>query len=232
MNPDGFLWSAAIWIIPLVIAIVFHEVSHGLAARALGDPTAEEQQRLSFNPLRHVDPVGTVVLPLLLAIAKAPVFGWARPVPVDARRITKTSPRTGMMLVALAGPGMNLLLALVGAILLGSFAQVVDGAPAGSVAAFLASNLVNFLIINVFLAIFNLIPLPPFDGGHVVAGLLPERAALQWDKLARFGFPLLILLLLVVPALLPQANIVARLVSPPARAVTGWYLDLAMLIGG
>ena len=228
MNPDGVVYSAAVWIIPLVIAIVFHEVSHGLAARALGDRTAEEQRRLSLNPLRHVDPVGTVVLPLMLAIAKAPVFGWAKPVPVDARRLA--DPRRGMMLVALAGPGSNLLLALVGAILLGVFAQSVPEAPPGSVAQFVATNLVNFLIINVFLAIFNLIPLPPFDGGHVVAGLLPERLALRWDKLARFGFPLLIVLLLVLPALLPSANIVERLVAPPARALTDLYLGLAAAI--
>lgn len=224
---QGMLWSAAVWIIPLVIAIVFHEVSHGLAARALGDPTAAQLNRLSFNPLRHVDPIGTVVLPLLLAIAKAPVFGWAKPVPVDSRRITRTDPRTGMMLVALAGPGMNLLLAFVGAILLGLFAQGNEQAGAGSVGAFVAANLVNFLIINVFLAIFNLIPLPPFDGGHVVAGLLPESAARQWDRLARFGFPLLILLLLVLPTLVPGANIVQRLVGPPARALTEAYLALA-----
>lgn len=231
MNPDSVIWSAAVWIIPLVIAIVFHEVSHGLAARALGDPTAQEERRLSFNPLRHVDPIGTVVLPLMLAIAKAPVFGWAKPVPVDGSRITALPPRTGMMLVALAGPGMNLLLAFVGAVLLGLYGQTIGVAPAGSAAAFLASNLVNFLIINVFLAIFNLIPLPPFDGGHVVAGLLPEPLAQRWDQLARFGFPLLIVLLLVVPTIFPSADIVQRFVAPPARALTGVYLSLAAAIG-
>ena len=110
MDPSGIIWRAAVWIIPLVLAIVFHEVSHGLAARALGDPTAAEQRRLSLNPLRHVDPVGTVILPLLLALAKAPVFGWAKPVPVDSRRLPH--PRRDMMLVALAGPGSNLVLAL------------------------------------------------------------------------------------------------------------------------
>ena len=229
MDPNGIIWSAAVWIIPLVIAIVFHEVAHGLAARALGDRTAEEQRRLSLNPIRHVDPVGTVILPLMLAIAKAPVFGWAKPVPVDARRLA--NPRKGMMLVALAGPGSNLLLAFVGAVMLGVFASSVAVAPAGSLAAFLATNLVNFLIINVFLAIFNLIPLPPFDGGHVVAGLLPERLALKWDQLARFGFPLLIVLLLVLPALFPAANVVQRLVAPPAQALVEQYLKLASFFG-
>ena len=230
MNPNGIIWSAAIWIIPLVIAIVFHEVSHGLAARALGDPTAQEQRRLSLNPLRHVDPIGTVVLPLLLAIAKAPVFGWAKPVPVDARRLPH--PRRDMMLVALAGPGSNLILALVGAVLLGLFTRDIYGVPPGSLTAFVAANLLNFVIINVFLAIFNLIPLPPFDGGHVVAGLLPERLAQRWDGLARFGFPLLIVLLLVLPSLVPGANIVQRLVAPPAQALAQWYLSLAGAIGG
>jgi Zn-dependent protease len=230
MNPNGIIWSAAIWIIPLVVAIVFHEVAHGLAARALGDPTAQEQRRLSLNPLRHVDPVGTVVLPLLLAIAKAPVFGWAKPVPVDARRLP--NPRRDMMLVALAGPGSNLVLALVGAVLLGLFTRDIYGVAPGSVSAFVGANLLNFVIINVFLAIFNLIPLPPFDGGHVVAGLLPERLAERWDTLARFGFPLLIVLLLVLPSLVPGANIVQRLVAPPAQALAGWYLSLAGAIGG
>lgn len=230
MTPDGIIWSAAIWIIPLVIAIVFHEVSHGLAARALGDPTAQEQRRLSLNPLRHVDPIGTVALPLLLALAKAPVFGWAKPVPVDARRLP--NPRRGMMLVALAGPASNLVLALVGAVLLGLFTRDIYGVAPGSLTAFVAANLLNFVIINVFLAIFNLIPLPPFDGGHVVAGLLPEPAAQQWDKLARFGFPLLIILLLVLPSLVPGANIVQRLVAPPAEALTRLYLALAGAIGG
>lgn len=230
MNPNGIIWSAAIWIIPLVIAIVFHEVSHGLAARALGDPTAQQLRRLSLNPLRHVDPIGTVVLPLMLAIAKAPVFGWAKPVPVDASRLPH--PRRDMMLVALAGPASNLLLALVGAVLLGLFTRDLYGIAPGSVTAFVAANLLNFVIINVFLAIFNLIPLPPFDGGHVVAGLLPERAALQWDKLARFGFPLLIVLLFVLPQILPGANIVQRLVAPPAQGLAEWYLSLASAIGG
>ncbi|MBW6526320.1 site-2 protease family protein [Sphingomonas sp. RHCKR7] len=230
MDPTGIIWRAAVWIIPLVLAIVFHEVSHGLAARALGDPTAAEQRRLSLNPLRHVDPVGTVILPLLLALAKAPVFGWAKPVPVDSRRLPH--PRRDMMLVALAGPGSNLVLALVGAVLLGALTPSLYGIAPGSLTAFVAANLLNFVIINVFLAIFNLIPLPPFDGGHVVAGLLPERLAQRWDQLARYGLLLFILLLLVLPSIVPGANVVQRLVAPPAQALTEWYLGLAQLIAG
>lgn len=225
MNADNVVYAAAVWIIPLVIAIVFHEVSHGWVARMLGDPTAHEQRRLSFNPMRHIDPIGTVVLPLMLAIAKAPVFGWAKPVPVRGDRLRH--PRTGMMIVALAGPGMNLALALVAAIGLGLFAGALGGERPENFAAFAFANLVNFLLINVFLAVFNLLPIPPFDGGHVVEGLLPRVAVPAWRSLARFGFPLLIVLLVIVPMLFPNANIVRHVVGPPAGALTRAYLALA-----
>ena len=225
MSSDSLVYRAAVWIVPLIVAIVFHEVAHGWVARALGDPTAAEQKRLSLNPLRHVDPIGTVVLPLSLAVAGAPVFGWAKPVPVDYRRLR--SPRTGMMLVALAGPGINLVLAAVGAIGLGLV--LGGGEPTGGL-RFVTEALFSFIAVNVFLALFNLLPIPPFDGGHVVEGLLPPRAAAQYAKLGRFGFPLLIGLLVVLPMLAPHLNLVQRLVAPPARAVTGWFLSLAAAI--
>jgi Zn-dependent protease len=197
---------------------VLHEISHGWVANAFGDPTARDLGRLSLNPVRHVDPFGTVVLPLVLAVSGAPVFGWAKPVPVVARRMRK--PRLHMMLVALAGPGMNLFLALLAGIAL---ALVRLAMPTGGAAwAFLMINLVNFIAINIFLAVFNLLPLPPFDGGHVVEGLLPRRIALYYRKVGRFGFPLLIFLLLVLPMMAPQANIVERVVRPPVE----WLLRL------
>lgn len=230
MNPDSIIYRAAVWIIPLVIAIVFHEVAHGLVARALGDPTAAERKRLSLNPLRHVDPVGTVIVPLILAITKMPVFGWAKPVPVDYRRLR--NPRSGMVLVALAGPGMNLLLALVGAVLLGLLFALTGEGALGWTGMFAAENLLNFVAVNVFLALFNLLPVPPFDGGHVVEGLLPPALAARWVSLAKFGFPLLFILLLVVPTIWPGANIVERLVLPPAQAVSGWYFAIAAMIAG
>ena len=228
MTPHNIVYAAAVWIIPLVIAIVFHEVAHGLAARMLGDPTAAEQRRLSFNPLRHVDPIGTVLRPLMLALAKAPVFGWAKPVPVNGARLR--NPRFGMMAVALAGPGMNFALAAIAAVALGVIASQAAGigVPDG-VLGFVWANLVNFLQINIFLAVFNLLPLPPFDGGHVVEGLLPRRLAVEWSKLARFGFPLLIVLLVVVPMIWPSANVVARVVIPPVDWITERYIAFARL---
>jgi Zn-dependent protease len=213
------LWGIATWLIPLVIAIVFHEVSHGLVANALGDPTAKRRGRLSFNPIKHVDPFGTVLLPMVLAVSGAPVFGWAKPVPVVSQRLR--NPRYHMVLVALAGPGMNLLLAVIAAIL---FAGVAAADPQGLVWVFIIQNLVNFMVINVFLAIFNLIPLPPFDGGHVVEGLLPRRLAVHFAKLRRFGFPLLIVLLLVVPMLFPDARIIERTIIPPVN----WIMRLLL----
>jgi Zn-dependent protease len=230
MNPDSIVYRAAVWIIPLVIAIVFHEVAHGWVARALGDPTAAERRRLSLNPLRHVDPIGTVALPLILALASAPVFGWAKPVPVDYRRLR--DPRRGMMLVALAGPGMNFALAFVGAVLLGLLVATQGDAVPSAGTSFALENLFNFIAVNVFLALFNLLPVPPFDGGHVVQGLLPPALAERWASLARFGFPLLFILLLVVPSIWPDANVVAKLVAPPARAVTNWYLQIAGALAG
>ena len=218
MGPDNLVFQVATWLIPLVVAIVLHEISHGWVANAFGDPTARDLGRLSPNPIRHVDPIGTVALPLVLAVSGAPVFGWAKPVPVVAARMR--NPRLHMMLVALAGPGMNLLLAMLAGIVLALVRP--EGPPSGPGELFLLLNLFNFIAINLFLAIFNLLPLPPFDGGHVVEGLLPRRAARHFAKLARFGFPLLIFLLLILPWLVPQANIVERVVRPPVE----WLLRL------
>jgi Zn-dependent protease len=218
MAPDNIIFQVATWLIPLIVAIVLHEISHGWVANAFGDPTAREQGRLSLNPVRHVDPIGTIALPLALAVAGAPVFGWAKPVPVVAQRMR--NPRLHMVIVALAGPGMNLLLAMLAGILLALVRP--EGPPAGPGMLFLLLNLINFIAINLFLAVFNLLPLPPFDGGHVVEGLLPRRLARHYARLARFGFPLLIFLLLILPMLIPEANIVERVVRPPVD----WLLRL------
>ena len=222
---DNLAFRIATWLIPLVFAIVLHEISHGWVANAFGDPTAKRLGRLSPNPIRHVDPIGTVALPLLLAVTGAPVFGWAKPVPVVAKRMR--NPRLHMMLVALAGPGVNLLLALAAAFALAGLLAVAGDKSASALYLFVLANLENFLIINVFLAVFNLLPIPPFDGGHVVEGLLPRRAARHYARLGRYGFPLLIFLLVVLPMIAPEANIVRAVVVPPVRVVLGLFAAIA-----
>ncbi|QKG72539.1 site-2 protease family protein [Erythrobacter mangrovi] len=220
------LLYAAILVPCLIVAIVFHEVAHGLAALALGDPTAREQRRLSFNPLRHVDPVGTLLVPGALALVGGPIFGWAKPVPVNARRLD--NPRYGMMAVAAAGPGMNLLLALVGAVLLGTVAGI--GFEPGSVFGSLAFTMLStFVLINIFLALFNLLPIPPFDGSHIVGGLLPRSMAGQWQKLQQMGMLLLILLIAATWAF-PNAGVVEHTVLPPVLWLQERYIDLAQWI--
>ncbi len=226
---DQTLLQAAALIIPLIIAIVFHEVAHGWVARALGDPTAQEARRLSLNPLRHVDPIGTVVLPGMLALVSAPVFGWAKPVPVNKHRLN--NPRYGMMAVAAAGPATNFVLAAIGAVLLGLMARFFANAD-GLVLEFLSMNLNYFIAINVFLALFNLLPIPPFDGSHIVEGLLPDSAARTYGKLRPYGFPLLFLFLLVIPMVWPSLGIVENVVLPPVEWARGLYLDLARAVAG
>ncbi len=225
------IYQGAALIVPLIFAIVFHEVAHGLVARRLGDPTAQEQHRLSLNPLRHVDPVGTVILPGILALAKLPVFGWARPVPVDASRLRH--PRSGMMLVAAAGPASNLILAAISAVVLGLIGRLAgDQAAPGAVTGFVVLNLVNFIAINVFLALFNLLPVPPFDGSHIVEGLLPDRAARVYGSLRRGGMFLVIALLLILPQVIPGFDPVGKLVSPPVQWLLHRYYALAGLVAG
>lgn len=226
---NATLLQAAALIIPLVIAIVFHEVAHGWVALALGDPTAREQRRLTLNPLRHVDVVGTLLVPGSLALAGLPVFGWAKPVPVDKRRLR--DPRKGMMAVAAAGPAMNLLLAAVGAILIGLMARLAPG-EGGAVLAFAKLNLNYFVVINVFLALFNLLPVPPFDGSHIVEGVLPRKAARIYARLRPYGFALVFALLVVVPYIRPQWGVVGRLVMPPVGWALAQYDALATAVAG
>ena len=220
------IYSIATWLVPLVIAIVFHEVAHGLVARRFGDPTAERMGRLTLNPIKHVDPVGTVILPMVLAMAHAPIFGWAKPVPVRADRMR--NPRRDMIIVALAGPGMNLLLAIVATAILALGLSLGGGDPM-TAGGFIASNALNFLLINIFLAVFNLIPLPPFDGGHVVEGLLPRPLAARFHALGRYSLIILFALLLIIPALWPEANIVAKAVTPVVNAIARLFLGIAGL---
>ena len=238
----------AIVLIPaLVVAIVFHEVAHGYVAMLLGDTTAKEARRLSLNPLRHVDPIGTILVPGVLLLLRLPAFGWAKPVPVNKWRLR--NPRFGMMAVAAAGPGTNFVLAAVGAALLGLFANLVtaNAADAGQFldmlreGAFPASlgfgglflvGLYFFILINIFLGLFNLLPIPPFDGSHIVEGLLPPEAAKVYAKLRPFGLPLVFMILLVLPYLIPGFDVIGHVVVPPVEWAEGRYFAFARWFAG
>ena len=223
--------QAAALIIPLIIAIVFHEVAHGWTARALGDPTAAQLGRLTLNPLKHVDPFGTIILPAMLKLAGMPMFGWAKPVPVIKGRLR--NPRRDMMIVAAAGPGSNLVMGLIGAVLLGLMIRAFpDGAEPGAVMGFVMLNLFNFILINVFLALFNLLPIPPFDGGHIVEGLLPPRLAAQYAGMHSKALLIMILLIVVLPMISPSLNIVGYLVSPAVSWLNGLYMGLVGIVAG
>jgi Zn-dependent protease len=227
---DTILKAAAL-IIPMVFAIVFHEVAHGLAAKWLGDPTAAERGRLSLNPIKHVDPVGTLVLPGALALLGLPVFGWAKPVPVIAQRMR--NPRLGMMLSAAAGPASNFLQALVGAVLLGLLiAWTGDTEEPGGVVKFFAMMLYYVLMVNIFVGLFNLIPIPPFDGSHIVEGLLPRSLARAYGSVRQYGMLGVILLIVVLPYLIPGFDPVGAIIDKPFGLMMDAYSRVVNGIAG
>jgi len=179
------------WILPVLLAITIHEVAHGWVARLFGDHTAEMMGRLSLNPLRHVDPVGTILVPgLMLLMPGGFVFGWAKPVPVDWRNLRR--PKQDMVWVAAAGPAINLVMAVGWALL----ARLALGLPAGSMTFLLLLMGVAGMLINTVLAVLNMLPLPPLDGGRVLTGLLPARYAIPFSRIEPYGFWILIFLLI------------------------------------
>ena len=223
MNID-MLYLVSIWLLPVLIAITFHEAAHAFVARHLGDETASRLGRVSLNPFRHIDPLGTILLPGLLLLARSPfLFGYAKPVPVNFRALR--NPRSGMVLVAAAGPAMNIGLAVVAAL---SF-HLVSYLPV-TIAQWVALNLKNALVINVVLAIFNLFPLPPLDGGRIAVGLLPNVVGQQLARLERYGMMILIGLLIILPVLGSQLRVdlgfVSHVISSATDAVLRGILRL------
>jgi len=222
-----FLYTAAIWALPLLLAITLHEAAHAFAAYELGDPTARERGRMTLNPLRHVDPFGTVILPLMLLLSNIGiVFGYAKPVPVDTRRLR--NPRGGMALVALAGPGSNLLQAAIAVVALRLALQ--SGMPQES---FFHALLTVTIYVNCLLTVLNLLPIPPLDGGRVLVSLLPPRAGHALERFSRKGVLLLLGLFLLVPMVMHRLGSdfdpLRILVGEPALAIFHLLLSLGGL---
>ncbi len=219
-------YDISVWVLPLVIAVTFHEAAHGFVAHRLGDNTAFDLGRVSFNPLKHIDPFGTLILPAILLMSHSPfLFGYAKPVPVNFRALR--SPRIDMVWVALAGPATNIALALLAA----AAFHVVDYLPANT-ARWVADNLKNALVINVILAIFNMMPIPPLDGGRVAVGLLPKALAMPLSRLEPFGMLILIGILILLPLAGSQFGLNLDVISTILRTSTGYVIQLILALTG
>ena len=224
--------SLAVTIVAAVLTIILHEVAHGWAALALGDDTAKRMGRLSLNPLRHIDRVGTLIVPGVLLVVqslahvKVPfLFGWAKPVPISAWRFP--NPRRGMMLVAAAGPLTNFVLAWLSALALRGVDALPE--PVDDVAT---QFLWSFIMTNLVLGLFNLLPIPPLDGGRIAVGLLPERLAMVWAGLERAGIVIVVLLVFILPRALAQFNIAWDPVGQGLTRVVAWAIRLTFELAG
>ena len=223
---DISLYTVSVWVLPLLLAITFHEAAHAFVAYRLGDNTAKELGRVSFNPLKHIDPFGTVILPGVLLMAHSPfLFGYAKPVPVNFRNLNH--PRLDMVWVALAGPATNILLALAAA----TAFHAMPWIPA-DYAKWTADNLKNTLIINVVLAIFNMLPIPPLDGGRVAVGLLPNFLAYPLARLEPYGMLILIGAIILLPLIGNQLGQNLDVISALLRTTTGYVLQALLFVTG
>ena len=203
--------QVSLWVLPVLAAVILHEIAHGAVAYWRGDPTAAQRGRLTLNPLPHIDPMGTLLLPLLLIVAHAPfLFGYARPVPVNYANLRR--PKTDMVLVAAAGPLTNLVLAFASALLFKALLQLhlSPGAPLTGILVAVLTPIAlmaqHSVIINVILAVFNLLPILPLDGGRVLAGLLPARQAMAFARLEPFG--------MIIVLVMMATNVLGQVMGP------------------
>ena len=225
MNVESIAFTVSVWAIPVLLAITLHEAAHGFVAWRLGDDTAYRLGRVTFNPFRHIDPFGTVIMPALLLFASDGriLFGYAKPVPVAFHRLNR--PRRDMVLVAAAGPATNLALSLASAALI--HALPIFG---GEVKEWVAYNILNSVWINVLLCVFNMLPIPPLDGGRVAVGVLPQALSDRLARTERVGMFVILGAMFLLPWIGDMVgmnlNVFGWLVGVPAEYLMGLILQL------
>src|SRR5215475_6077436 len=223
---DFTAYTASTWILPLLFAITFHEAAHAFVAHYFGDNTAYDLGRVSANPIKHIDPFGTLFLPAMLLLSNSPfLFGYAKPVPVIFGNLR--NPRVGMILVALAGPATNIVLALAAALLF----HIVALVPANAT-QWVTDSLKNALVINVVLAVFNMLPIPPLDGGRVAVGILPRVLAVPLARLEPFGMMILIGFLILLPLAGSQFGLILDVISSYLRTSTDTIIRFIVILTG